>query len=117
MPRGYRWLVAAALVMSLGACSTMKGWFEVDDEDDPKQPAELTDIEDTVEIDKLWSQGVGDGQGAGFYKIQPVISGSTIYVAAADGTLEPLSRRRRRRDREISSHGRPPHRPQPQAAG
>ena len=92
MPRGYRWLVAAALVMSLGACSTMKGWFEFDDEDDPKQPAELTDIEDTVEIDKLWSQGVGDGQGAGFYKIQPVISGSTIYVAAADGSLEAFDK-------------------------
>jgi len=92
MPRGYRWLVAAALVMSLGACSTMKGWFEFDDEDDPKQPAELTDIENTVEIDKLWSQGVGDGQGAGFYKIQPVISGSTIYVAAADGSLEAFDK-------------------------
>jgi outer membrane protein assembly factor BamB len=93
MQRGSRWFLAGALVMSLSACSTMKGWFEFDDEDDPKQPAELIDIEDTVEIDKLWSQGVGDGQGEGFYKIQPVISGSTIYVAASDGSLEAFDKR------------------------
>ncbi len=93
MQRGYRWVLASALVMSLTACSTMKGWFEFDDEDDPKQPAELIDIEDKVEIDKLWSQGVGDGQGEGFYKIQPVISGSTIYVAASDGSLEAFDKR------------------------
>lgn len=93
MQRGSRWFLASALVMSLSACSTMKGWFEFDDEDDPKQPAELIDIEETVEIDKLWSQGVGDGQGEGFYKIQPVISGSTIYVAASDGSLEAFDKR------------------------
>lgn len=93
MQTGSRWFLAGALVMGLSACSTMKGWFEFDDEDDPKQPAELIDIEDTVEIDKLWSQGVGDGQGEGFYKIQPVISGSTIYVAASDGSLEAFDKR------------------------
>jgi len=93
MQRGFRWFLASALVMSLSACSTMKGWFEFDDEDDPKQPAELIEIEDTVEIDKLWSQGVGDGQGEGFYKIQPVINGSTIYVAASDGSLEAFDKR------------------------
>ncbi|MBP6682545.1 MAG: outer membrane protein assembly factor BamB [Halioglobus sp.] len=93
MQRGFRWFLASALVMSLSACSTMKGWFEFDDEEDPKQPAELIDIEDTVEIDKLWSQGVGDGQGEGFYKIQPVIGGSNIYVAASDGSLEAFDKR------------------------
>jgi outer membrane protein assembly factor BamB len=92
MPRGYRWLVAVALVMSLGACSTIKGWFDFDDEDDPKQPAELMDINQTIKIKKLWSHGVGDGQGEGFYKIQPAIGGSAIYVAAADGSLEAFDK-------------------------
>ena len=92
MSRGYRWFVAAALVTSLSACSTVKGWFDFDDEDDPKQPAELVDIKQTVKIDKLWSHGVGNGQGAGFYKIQPVIGGSAIYVAAADGSLEAFDK-------------------------
>ncbi len=93
MPRrGCRWLFAAALVLSLSACSTISGWFGSDDEDDPKQPAELLDIDQTIKIKKLWSQGVGNGQGDGFYKIQPAINDSVIYAAAADGSLEAFDK-------------------------
>ena len=38
MSRGYRWLFAALLALSLSGCSTISGWFDFDDEDDPKQP-------------------------------------------------------------------------------
>lgn len=93
MSRGYRWLFAALLALSLSGCSTISGWFDFDDEDDPKQPAELLDIDETVNIKKLWSHGVGNGQGDGFYKIQPAISGDTIYIAAADGDVEAFERR------------------------
>ena len=93
MSRGYRWLFAALLALSLSGCSTIGGWFDFDDEDDPKQPAELMDIDETVKIKKLWSHGVGNGQGDGFYKIQPAISGDTIYIAAADGDVEAFERR------------------------
>jgi outer membrane protein assembly factor BamB len=93
MSRGYRWLFAALLALSLSGCSTISGWFDFDDEDDPKQPAELMDIDETVKIKKLWSHGVGNGQGDGFYKIQPAISGDTIYIAAADGDVEAFERR------------------------
>ena len=92
MPRITRGLVAAALAASLGACSTISGWFDMDDDDDPKQPAELVDFEETVKIKKMWSQGVGDGQGVGFYRIQPVIEGDVIYAAAADGDLEAFDK-------------------------
>jgi outer membrane protein assembly factor BamB len=93
MSRGYRWLFAALLALSLSGCSTISGWFDFDDEDDPKQPAELLDIDETANIKKLWSHGVGNGQGDGFYKIQPAISGDTIYIAAADGDVEAFERR------------------------
>jgi len=93
MSRGYRWLFAALLALSLSGCSTISGWFDFDDEDDPKQPAKLMDIDETVNIKKLWSHGVGNGQGDGFYKIQPAISGDTIYIAAADGDVEAFERR------------------------
>ena len=92
MPRITRGLVAAALVASLSACSTISGWFDMDDEDDAKQPAELVDFEETVKIKKMWSHGVGDGQGVGFYSIQPVLEGDVIYVAAADGDLEAFDK-------------------------
>jgi len=90
MPRGYRWLAAAGLLASLSGCSTISGWFDSDD--DPKQPAELVEFEQTIKIKQLWSHGVGNGQGDGFYQITPAISGDVIYIAAADGTVEAFDK-------------------------
>lgn len=93
MPQAYRWLLTVFLVLSLSACSTVSGWFDYDDdEDDPTKPAELVDFEETVKVKKIWSHGVGDGQGDGFYRIQPAISGDVIYAAAADGELLAVNR-------------------------
>ena len=50
------------MVLALAGCSTISGWFESDD-DEATAPAELTDIEETVNIEELWSVGIGDGQG------------------------------------------------------
>ena len=92
MSQAIRRLLPLLLVLNLGACSTISGWFDYDDEDDPTQPAVLVDFKQTVKIKKLWSHGVGDGQGDGFYKIQPAISGDIIYAAAADGELLAVNR-------------------------
>lgn len=86
-------LIALALVFSLSACSTVKGWFDSDDED-PTAPVELVKIEQTVKIKKLWSIGIGNGQGKGLYKLQPVISGDTIYAASAEGEVKAVDRDR-----------------------
>lgn len=86
-----RWAIVL-LVLNLGACSTIEGWFDIDDDEDPTQPVELTDIVQQVNIKKLWSKNVGNGQGKGFYKIQPVIAGDLIYVASADGELAAFNR-------------------------
>ncbi|PLW70211.1 outer membrane protein assembly factor BamB [Pseudohalioglobus lutimaris] len=91
--RSTQWLLSLLLVLSLGACSTIEGWFEVDD-DDPTAPVDLVDIEETVKIKKLWSTGVGDGQGKGLYKLQPVMVGNTIYAAGADGEIKAVDRER-----------------------
>lgn len=100
-----RWLAAAGMALSLGACSTVSGWFEMDDDEDPNQPFELEDIEESVEVDRLWSTGVGDGQGEGLYRIRPVIDGDTIYAASADGELLALDRNsgRKRWDKELET--------------
>ena len=88
-----RWLVTLAVALSLTGCSTIKGWFDSDDED-PTAPVELVKIEQTVKIKKLWSAGVGDGQGDGLYRLQPVINGDVIYAASADGELKAFDRGR-----------------------
>lgn len=85
-----KWLAILALLLSVSGCSTVKGWFTIDDEEDPTQPAELQDITETVDIDRLWSEGIGDGQGEGLYHIRPALAGGRIYIASADGEVEAL---------------------------
>ena len=92
-----RWAALLLSVVLLSGCSTMKGWFSIDEDDDPRQPAELQKIDQTVKAKRLWSTGVGKGQGDGLYRIQPVISGERIYAASSDGEVRALERRNGRR--------------------
>jgi outer membrane protein assembly factor BamB len=84
------------MLLGLGGCETISDFFEMNDDEDPQQPAELVDIEQQLQIRKLWSVGIGNGQGDGLYKLQPVIAGSIIYVAAADGEVRAVDRERGR---------------------
>jgi len=88
-----RWPLPVLLCLSLGACSTVSGWFDIDD-DDPTDPVPLIDIDQTVKIKKLWSTGVGDGQGKGLYRLQPVIDGDRSYAASAEGEVKAIERAR-----------------------
>ncbi|EAQ99486.1 outer membrane protein assembly factor BamB [Congregibacter litoralis] len=80
------------LLVTLAGCETVSGFFEMGDDEDPQQPAELQDIENQLNVRKLWSVGVGDGQGDGLYKLQPIIDGDTIYVASAEGEVRAVDR-------------------------
>ena len=86
-----KWLLTLAMALSLTGCSTISGWFDYDD-DDPTAPVDLVKIEQTVKIKKLWSAGVGDGQGDGLYRIQPAINGDVIYAASAEGRVRAFER-------------------------
>lgn len=86
--------LAAVLVLSLclAACSTVKGWFSMDDDEDPRRPAELVEFEPAASLKQLWSVGVGNGQGKGLNRLQPVIAGDSIYVASSDGRVAAVER-------------------------
>ena len=88
-----RYLLLFTMMFSIAGCSTISGWFDSDD-DDPMAPMALSDITETVKIKELWSVGVGDGQGDGFYRLQPAISGEVIYAASADGEVVAVDRKR-----------------------
>ena len=88
-----RYVLLFTMMFSIAGCSTISGWFDSDD-DDPMAPMALSDITETVKIKKLWSVGVGDGQGDGFYRLQPAISGEVIYAASADGEVVAVDRKR-----------------------
>jgi outer membrane protein assembly factor BamB len=65
----------------------VSGWFESEDED-PFEPVELRDLESVeVDIKRRWKVSVGDGEGDGFYHINPVLEGGKIYTASSDGVV------------------------------
>lgn len=81
-----RTLVALAVLVGLSGCETIGEWF--DDEDyDPTAPVELADINETVVLDKRWSRSVGNGQGEGLYRLNPLLADGVIYVVSEEGEL------------------------------
>lgn len=76
----------------LGSCSMFSGLFDFmkDDEDVDQEPMELVEFDEEVELRRLWSVNVGDGQGDKFNRLQPVLAGDRIYVASNDGRVEAV---------------------------
>jgi outer membrane protein assembly factor BamB len=89
----FRWSQLVLFSLTISGCGTINGWF-ISDDDEINQPAELEKIVQRVKIKKLWSTGVGDGQGKGLYKITPLINGDVIYAASAEGEIKALARNR-----------------------
>ena len=102
-----RHLLILSFLLTTG-CSTITGWFS-DDEFDPREPVELEKITEQVKLKSRWSRGVGDGQGEGLLKINPVLVGNSIYVASAEGrviSVDPESGRVRwKQDLELALSG------------
>ena len=80
-----RHLLVLSFLLTTG-CSTITGWFS-DDEFDPREPVELEKITEQVKLKSRWSRGVGDGQGEGLLKINPILVGDSLYAASAEGRV------------------------------
>ncbi len=87
-----RGAVLLLAILVLPGCGTMGDWFSVDSDDEENEPAELLNIVEEVRIKRIWSTGVGDGQGEGYFHLRPTIEGSRIYAAGADGIVVALER-------------------------
>lgn len=76
-----------ALVVVLGGCSTVKGWFSGKDKEGekPVEPAELVDVTPTVAVAKLWSANAGKGEKRLGLQQAPVVDGGRVYAAAVEG--------------------------------
>lgn len=72
-------LVLSALL--LGGCS----WFKGDPK--PGDPAELVDFEPTLNVDRVWSTGMGDGINKSAQNLRPVYRDGNLYVADYKGLL------------------------------
>ncbi|MDB6060723.1 MAG: outer membrane protein assembly factor BamB [Verrucomicrobiaceae bacterium] len=78
---------ATVLLLALGAiaaCSSNK--------DKDQEPAPLPDFKAERSFDKLWSHGVGNGQGKLYNRLAPVVHDKKIFAAAANGKVEAFDR-------------------------
>lgn len=93
-----RLLALVPVLLLLAGCQTIGGWFSDDDE---LQPAELTDIQQSVPIDRVWSVDTGDGINRSQPRIRPVAAGDQIWAADHKGRITAVNRETGRIEREI----------------
>ena len=55
-------------------------------------PAELTDFQEEVVLQKQWSHSIGDGQGETYNMLVPAIDGDRIYAGDVTGVVMSLDR-------------------------
>jgi len=72
-----RIILAAALALTLAACS----------DEERIKPSPLPDFKETVDIKKLWSHGVGDGNGKLYVTLAPALAGGKVFAADTDGVV------------------------------
>lgn len=87
MERLFRSLLVVFLSLGLAACSL----FSKDDEE-VRNPKPLTDIKAEVQLEEVWSKGVGKGVEGGYESLVPSASGDVIYAAGAQGNILALER-------------------------
>lgn len=76
-------LLMAAFILS--GCSSLKFWES--DEADELAPAELVDVDNQVDFEKLWSRGIGGGQDELYSSLKPAFADGIVYGADPDGDV------------------------------
>lgn len=90
-----RLLVAAALLVALAGCSTVKGWFgsKGKEGEKPTEPAELVDFTASTSVAKLWSAKAGKGEGRIGVQQTPAVEDGRVYAAAVEGGVRAFDLR------------------------
>jgi len=74
--------LVSGLVLVLAGCSSN----EIIEQPDP-----VPDIDESVELDRVWHTSVGDGHDDEFLQLSPVYNGNVIYAASADGIIKSVN--------------------------
>jgi outer membrane protein assembly factor BamB len=77
-----RLLFLSILTAVLSACSLFGG-----DDDEKLEPTELLDFDQTMDVQKIWSDKVGDGSEFLRLSLKPAGDGAKIYAASFDGNV------------------------------
>ena len=71
----------SGMVLALAGCSSN----EIIEQPDP-----VPDIEESVDLDRVWRTSVGDGHDGEFLHLSPLYDGNVIYAASADGEIKSV---------------------------
>jgi outer membrane protein assembly factor BamB len=55
------------------------------------EPMELVDFKETLDLDKVWSRGIGEGQNKGFSSLTPALDGDAIYAVDYEGLVVAIN--------------------------
>jgi outer membrane protein assembly factor BamB len=77
-------------VVALGALVALLALAACDKDKDPDPPAELAKIAARLEIDRVWSTGLGGGADVLRLALRPHIVGERVYAVSHDGEIEAL---------------------------
>ncbi len=80
-----------AATLALGGCTTVGSWFSKSEVVDP--PAELLEIEDALEVDRLWSRRVGAGVSDYYLKLRPLVDVGRVFAAERRGGVRAYDAR------------------------
>ena len=80
-------LILAALGIALGGCNWIKSLGK---KDNVEPPTPLTEFTPSVQVDRLWSEGAGDGAGDSGSQLAPTVVDGRLYAASVDGVVEAI---------------------------
>jgi len=79
-------LAVLVCLLTLGGCSTVKGWFEATEE---SKVAQLTQFNESVKFNLRWRADLGE---SGVNILQPALTSDAVYGVSAKGSLTRLDR-------------------------
>ena len=84
-----RLLHVALMLLVLNGCANISSWVRnpFGEDDNPRAPAELEDIQTEVTISRDWRINIGNGQGDSFKKLTPIVDGGFVFAASDDGDV------------------------------
>jgi outer membrane protein assembly factor BamB len=82
-----RLLILLVLAVASSGCATIKGWFSDSKSENIEPPTPLTEFPQTLNVQKLWSERIGDGAGLTGARMGTAFADGKIFAASISGDI------------------------------
>lgn len=90
IPAVLRTIVTLSLTLLLAGCGSMDPLKLLEDESNIDPPAELVELNNSINVRKLWTTSIGSGSSTDRVKLVPSVHGGRVYVANREGVVKAL---------------------------